>query len=105
MCSENCTPASLPVEDGQEFGTLATLATFAGSQKQDGATGCAGRPADCWRRKGNFGTSKAIRNSCCSKERLNPSPVQQEVRGPHCCSVGIRERYGKQPAASEKLQV
>src|SRR5215831_17621185 len=43
MCSENCTPASLPVEDGQEFGTLATLATF-GSQKQDGATGRAALP-------------------------------------------------------------
>jgi len=28
MYSETCTPASLPVEDGQEFGTLATLATL-----------------------------------------------------------------------------
>src|SRR6516164_10898964 len=102
MYSETCTPASLPVEDGQEFGTLATLATFAGSQKQDGATGRAALPdiALRWtatgllRRKGKFGTSKAIRNSCCSKERLIPSPVQQEVRGSPCCSVGIRVRYG-----------
>ena len=30
MYSETCTPAWLPVEDEKKFGTLATLATFAG---------------------------------------------------------------------------
>ena len=61
MYSETCTPASLPVEDGQDFGTLATLATFAGSQKQDGETGRAALPDAVTGSAGGAGNLPVVR--------------------------------------------
>ena len=99
MYSETCTPASLPVEDGQEFSTLATLATVAGFQKQDGGTGRAALPdiALRWTATGRLEAERKFRRIKGFQELLLLQRTPESVTasagraGNPCCSVGIRE--------------